>query len=140
MERNRSINELLAQVVADDLVKFGLIPELVGRLPVIAHLDELDEEQLVRVLTEPKNALVKQYSKMFQLENVELEFSPDALVAIAREARERKTGARGLRSVIEQRIIPIQYELVELAQQGVKKIVIDGDVIDGKAQPRQITG
>lgn len=132
---SRRAGELLASVEPDDITRFGLIPELVGRLPVITHLEELDETQLVQVLTEPKNAIVKQYTKLFGLEKIDLEFSPEALEAIAKHAIERRTGARGLRSVIEKRLISVQYELPELRTDGVKRIVVGKDVITGRAKP-----
>lgn len=102
---------LISQLIPEDLLKFGLIPEFIGRLPVLASLEQLSEEALVRILTEPKNALVKQYQKMLELDNVELEFEEDALLAIAKEAIERKTGARGLRSIIESTMLDMMYEL-----------------------------
>lgn len=132
---NDVISEMLATVEPEDLVKFGLIPELVGRLPVITHLAELNEEQLVRVLTEPKNSLVKQFVKMFKLDDIELRFDDEALLAVAKDAITRKTGARGLRSVIEKRLIKIQYELPEHKADGVTLVTINKDVIDGLAEP-----
>ena len=108
---DRSLSELFQDIEPDDLIKFGLIPELVGRLPVLATLDELDEGTLVRILTEPKNALVKQYQKLFSMEGVELDIRPAALKAIARQALKRKAGARGLRSILEHALIDIMYEL-----------------------------
>lgn len=127
--------EKLDRLEPDHLVKFGLIPELVGRVPVFAHLKELDESQLVNVLTEPKNALCKQFEKLFSLENIELEFSADALTEISRIAIERGTGARGLRSVVEKCLMPVQYELPDLRQKGVKKVKVTDDVIRGKCEP-----
>ncbi len=124
---------ILHQVEPEDLVRYGLIPEFVGRLPVIATLDELDEEALVRVLTEPKNALTKQYARLFELEGCELEFREDALRAIARKAMKRKTGARGLRSILESVLLDIMYELPSM--EDVKKVVIDEDVIEGNSKP-----
>jgi len=124
---------LLQQVEPDDLVKYGLIPEFIGRLPVIATLDELNEDAMVRVLTEPKNAVTKQYAKLFELENADLEFREEALHAIARKAMKRKTGARGLRSILEEALLDIMYELPSLKD--VSKVVIDDDVIDGKSDP-----
>lgn len=128
-------NKLLAGVEPEDLTKFGLIPELVGRLPVITHLEELDEAQLVQVLTEPKNSLVKQFQKMFGLEDVVLEFDEDALRAVAKDAITRKTGARGLRSVIEKRLIRVQYDLPDLKEQGAHTVRVTADVIEGKSEP-----
>lgn len=130
-------NDLLKQVQHEDLVKYGLIPELVGRLPVISHLIELNEDQLIQVLVEPKNAITKQYQKMFSLEKVELFFEDDALKEVARAAITRKTGARGLRSVLDQKLIPVQYDLPELRKDGLKKIIITKDVIDKGATPVQ---
>jgi len=124
---------ILHQVEPEDLVRYGLIPEFVGRLPVIATLDELDEAALVRVLTEPKNALTKQYARLFELEGCELEFREDALRAIARKAMKRKTGARGLRSILESVLLDIMYELPSM--EDVKKVVIDEDVIEGNSKP-----
>ena len=135
-ENNREvISQMLASVETEDLTKFGLIPELVGRLPVITHLEELDEDQLVTVLTEPKNSLVKQFQKMFGLENVSLEFDEDALRAVARDAITRKTGARGLRSVIEKRLIRVQYDLPDLVEQGATTVRVTRDVIEGNSEP-----
>lgn len=117
----------LHEVEPDDLIRFGLIPEFVGRLPVTATLEELDEAALITILTEPKNALVKQYQKLFEMEDVELEFEPAALAAIARKAMERKTGARGLRSILEAALLDTMYELP--AMEGVAKVVFNQDVI-----------
>ena len=133
---DRSLSELFQDIEPDDLIKFGLIPELVGRLPVLATLDELDEATLVRILTEPKNALVKQYQKLFSMEGVELDIRPAALKAIARQALKRKAGARGLRSILEHALIDIMYELPGL--KNVEKVVIDENVIEGTSKPRLI--
>ncbi|OBX04032.1 Clp protease ClpX [Gallibacterium genomosp. 3] len=130
----QNITELFAQVETEDLIKFGLIPEFVGRLPVIATLAELDEEALINILTVPKNALIKQYQALFKLENVELEFSPEALKAIAQKALARKTGARGLRSIVENILLDTMYDLPSLT--GLKKVVIDQDVIENKSLPK----
>ena len=116
-----------------DLVRFGLIPEFVGRLPVVATLDELDEAALMKILTEPKNAVTKQFKKLFEMEDVELEFRPEALQAIARKALKRKTGARGLRTILEQVLLDTMYELPSLEH--VSKVVVDDAVIEGKAEP-----
>mgnify|MGYP000497106181 CR=1 FL=1 len=129
----KKIGESLRSVEPDDLVKFGLIPEFVGRLPVIATLDELDEAALIQILTEPKNALTKQYSKLFELEGVDLEFRTDALKAVAARALERKTGARGLRSILEGVLLDTMYEIP--SQKDVSKVVIDESVIEGTSQP-----
>ncbi|MGK9063934.1 ATP-dependent Clp protease ATP-binding subunit ClpX [Stutzerimonas chloritidismutans] len=129
----KKIGESLRAVEPDDLVKFGLIPEFVGRLPVIATLDELDEAALIQILTEPKNALTKQYAKLFELEGVDLEFRTDALKAVAGRALERKTGARGLRSILEGVLLDTMYEIP--SQKDVSKVVIDESVIEGTSQP-----
>lgn len=137
-DRDLRVGDRLHMVEPEDVARYGIIPELIGRLPVITHLEELNEAQLVQVLTEPKNAIIKQYVKLFGLEKVELEFSPDALQEVAKMAIERKTGARGLRSVIEKRLIRVQYELPELAVDGVNKIVVNKGVIQGTDVPLQI--
>ncbi|MBI3430730.1 MAG: ATP-dependent Clp protease ATP-binding subunit ClpX [Hydrogenophilales bacterium] len=125
--------ELLHQVEPEDLIKYGLIPEFVGRLPVVATLDELDEVALVQILTEPKNALTKQFAKLFKMEGVELEFREDALNAIAKRALARRTGARGLRSIIEHALLDTMYDLPSL--KGVSKVVVDNSLINGEGQP-----
>ncbi|MDH4274041.1 MAG: ATP-dependent Clp protease ATP-binding subunit ClpX [Gammaproteobacteria bacterium] len=125
--------EVLHKVGPEDLVRYGLIPEFVGRLPVIATLDELDENALVSVLTEPKNAITKQYNKLFEMEGCELEFRNDALLAVAKRALERRTGARGLRSILETVLLDIMYELPSM--KNVSKVIIDEDVINGKSEP-----
>jgi len=129
----RKTGELLQQVEPEDLVKFGLIPEFVGRLPVIATLTDLDEAALVTILSEPKNALVKQYQALFNMEDVRLTFNEDALKAIAKRAIARKTGARGLRSIMEGILLDTMYDLP--TYEGVEEVVINGEVVDGKAQP-----
>jgi len=129
----KSIGEVLAQVEPSDLIKFGLIPELIGRLPVMATLEELDQEALVSILTEPKNALVKQYRKLFDMENVELEFRDSALHTIAEHCIEKKTGARGLRSVLEKALLDVMYELPSLNH--VNKVIIDEAAIHGETKP-----
>jgi len=131
-----SASEILHSVEPEDLIKYGLIPEFVGRLPVVAVLDELDETQLVRILVEPKNALTKQYGKLFEMEDVELEFREDALRAVARRAVERKTGARGLRSILEAVLLDTMYQLP--SQDSVTKVVIDESVIQGESEPMLI--
>ncbi|MBK8768571.1 MAG: ATP-dependent Clp protease ATP-binding subunit ClpX [Burkholderiaceae bacterium] len=129
----RAVGEVLREVEPEDLIKFGLIPELVGRLPVVATLDELNEDALVQILIEPKNALVKQYQRLFSMEGVELEVRPAALQAIARKALKRKTGARGLRSILEQTLLDIMFDLPSL--QNVQKVVVDENSIDGDGKP-----
>ena len=126
-------SELLNQLEPEDLIKYGLIPEFIGRLPVIATLEELDEESLVRILVEPKNALTKQYQSLFNYEGVELEFREDALHQIALKAMERKSGARGLRSILENALIETMYELPSI--EGVKKVVVDSSVVTEDARP-----
>ena len=124
---------ILSKVRVEDLIKFGLIPEFIGRIPVIATLEELDEDALVRVLTEPKNALIKQYKKLLAMDGVELEFTDDAVREIAREAIERKTGARGLRAIVEEIMLDVMYEIPQA--KGIKKVVIDKDVVLKRKQP-----
>ena len=128
-----NVGKLLAEVEPEDLIKFGLIPEFVGRLPVVATLEELDEEALVRILTEPKNAITKQFKKMFEMEGVEIEFRPEALSAIANKALKRKTGARGLRTIIESVLLDTMFELPSL--DNVSKVVVDDTVISNQAEP-----
>jgi ATP-dependent Clp protease ATP-binding subunit ClpX len=132
-DKQKALNELIQDVRPEDLIKFGLIPEFVGRVPVIATLEELDEAAMIQILTEPKNALVKQYKKLFEMDNVELEVTDDALVAIAKRALERKTGARGLRSILEGVLLDLMYEIPSLT--GVHKVVINGDVVEKSAKP-----
>ncbi|MCF6235384.1 MAG: ATP-dependent Clp protease ATP-binding subunit ClpX [Gammaproteobacteria bacterium] len=127
------IGQLLSNIEMEDLVKYGLIPEFIGRLPVLATLEELDEEALIRILTEPNNALIKQYSRLFEMENAELEFREDALKAIASKAMERKTGARGLRSILERVLLDTMYDLPSM--DNVSKVVIDEGVINSETEP-----
>jgi ATP-dependent Clp protease ATP-binding subunit ClpX len=126
-------SDLFHDVEPEDLIKFGLIPEFVGRLPVVATLDELDESALVQILTEPRNALTKQYRKLFDMEGVEIEFRDEALAAVAKRAMQRKTGARGLRTILENVLLDIMYDLPSL--RNVQKVVIDDDVISGESKP-----
>ena len=133
---DRRTGEILRAVEPDDLLRFGLIPEFIGRLPVIATLEDLDEVALVKILTEPKNALVKQYQRLFEMENVGLTFTDDALHAIARKAIARKTGARGLRSIMEGILLDTMFELP--TYQGVEEVVVNGEVVEGRAQPLMI--
>ncbi|MBP6777305.1 MAG: ATP-dependent Clp protease ATP-binding subunit ClpX, partial [Piscinibacter sp.] len=130
---DRKVSEVFREVEPEDLIKFGLIPELVGRLPVVATLGELSDDALVRILTEPKNALVKQYQQLFAMDGVELEIRPSALAAIARKALARKTGARGLRSIMEQSLIDTMFDLPTL--DGVAKVVLDEHTIDDGSKP-----
>ena len=129
----RAVGKILLETEPEDLIKFGLIPELIGRLPVVATLQELEADALVQILTEPKNALVKQYQKLFNMEDVELEIRPGALAAIAKKALERKTGARGLRSIMEHALLDTMYELPGM--ENVEKVVIDENMITGDTPP-----
>ncbi len=133
---DRRTGELLKELEPEDLLKFGLIPEFVGRMPVLATLEDLDEDALVQILTEPKNALVKQYERLFEMENVKLAFAQDALAAIAKRAIERKTGARGSRSIMESILLDTMYDLPTL--EGVEEVVISAEVVEGKARPLYI--
>jgi len=132
-DESKNIGQLFAEVEAEDLIKYGLIPEFVGRLPVVATLEELDENALVQILTEPKNALIKQYKHLFEMEGAELEFRDDSLIAIARKAMERKTGARGLRTIVENVLLNTMYELP--SADNICKVVVDGGVILGESEP-----
>ena len=130
---SKNIGELFSEVEADDLVKYGLIPEFVGRLPVVATLNELDEDALIQILTEPKNALTKQYQHLFEMEGTDLEFREDSLRAIARKSMERKTGARGLRTIVENVLLDTMYEIP--SSDDVTKVIIDEGVILGESEP-----
>jgi ATP-dependent Clp protease ATP-binding subunit ClpX len=132
----KRVGEILRDVEPEDLIAYGLIPEFVGRLPILATLEELDEEQLVQILTEPKNALVKQYKRLFEMEGCDIEFRDDSLRAVARKAMERKTGARGLRSIVETALLDTMYELP--STEGVTKVVVDETVIEGESKPLMI--
>jgi ATP-dependent Clp protease ATP-binding subunit ClpX len=132
-EDTKQVGEILRDVEPEDLIHYGLIPEFVGRLPILATLDELDEEQLVQILTEPKNALAKQYKRLFEMEGSEIEFREDALRAVARKAMERKTGARGLRSIVEHVLLDTMYDLPSF--DNVAKVVVDDGVITGESEP-----
>jgi len=132
-ENEDSLGETLSGVEPEDLVKYGLIPEFVGRLPMIATLDELDLDALVRIIEEPKNSLTKQYSKLFEMEGVEIQFRDDALLAVARKAKERKTGARGLRSIMEAVLLDSMYKIPSL--KNVSKVIIDEAAIQGESEP-----
>jgi ATP-dependent Clp protease ATP-binding subunit ClpX len=130
---NRAFGDVIKDIEAEDLVRYGLIPEFVGRLPVIATLEELNEDALVRILTEPKNALTKQYTKLFEMEGAEIDFREEALHAISRKAMERKTGARGLRSIMEKILLDTMYQLP--SEKDVSKVVVDESVVNGESQP-----
>ncbi|CAI8239585.1 MAG: ATP-dependent Clp protease ATP-binding subunit ClpX [Glaciecola sp. HTCC2999] len=129
----KAVGELFKAVEPEDLVRYGLIPEFIGRLPVVTSLEELNEEALIQILTQPKNAISKQYGALFALENTELEFREDALIAIAKKAMERKTGARGLRSIVEAVLLETMYQLP--STENVSKVVVDETVIQGESQP-----
>jgi ATP-dependent Clp protease ATP-binding subunit ClpX len=129
----RNVGEIFLDLEAEDLISYGLIPEFVGRLPVVATLEELDEEALIRILTEPKNALVKQYQRLFEMEDADLDIREDALSEVAKKAIARKTGARGLRTILEQTLLDTMYDLP--SQDNVSKVVVDGSVIRGESDP-----
>ncbi len=131
--REKNIGEVLKHVLPEDLVKFGLIPEFVGRVPMVVSLDALDEQALERILTEPKNAIIKQYEKLFEMDNVKLDFEPDAIREIAKKSMERKTGARGLRAILESSMLDIMYNLP--SDEDVESCLITREVIDGTGQP-----
>jgi len=132
-DETKNVGELFSQIEAEDLIRYGLIPEFVGRLPVVATLEELDEEALVEILTQPKNALIKQYQHLFEMEGAELEFREDSLLAIARKSMERKTGARGLRTIVENVLLDTMYEIP--SAENVSKVVVDEGVILGTSEP-----
>jgi len=131
--KDLTLGEILSKVQPEDLIKYGFIPEFVGRLPVVATLDELTVDDLIRVLTEPKNSIIKQYQKLFEMEGVELKFTENALRAVAEEAAKRKTGARGLRSIIEEVMVDVMYEIPSLTD--VKECVVTEEVILKKERP-----
>ena len=135
-ESMKSVGETLQDVQTEDLVRYGLIPEFVGRLPVVATLNELDEDALMQILTEPKNSLTKQYQRLFDMEGVEVDFREDALRAVARKSMERKTGARGLRSILENVLLDTMYQIP--SEDGISKVVVDESVIDGDSDPIRI--
>ncbi|HCP19280.1 MAG TPA: ATP-dependent Clp protease ATP-binding subunit ClpX, partial [Alphaproteobacteria bacterium] len=130
---DRSTGERLAEIEPEDLLKFGLIPEFVGRLPILATLEDLDKTALIRILTEPRNALIKQYQSLFNMDNVNLEFRDDALDAIAEKAIERKTGARGLRAIVEQVLMDTMFDIP--TKEGIKDVIVGRDVIEKNKQP-----
>ena len=132
-DETKNVGELFSQIEAEDLIKYGLIPEFVGRLPVVATLEELDEDALVQILTEPKNALIKQYQHLFEMEGTELEFRDDSLSAIARKSMERKTGARGLRTIVENILLDTMYEIP--SAENISKVVVDEGVVLGDSEP-----
>ena len=132
----REEQNMLAQVQPEDLVKFGLIPEFIGRLPIVAAVENLDEESLVRVLTEPKNSLVKQYQRLFAMDGAELRFTDDALSAVAKKAADRGTGARGLRAIMEDTLVPIMYDLPD--REDVEEVVVNAEVINGVGEPEYV--
>jgi ATP-dependent Clp protease ATP-binding subunit ClpX len=134
--KERKLGELLAMVLPEDLLKFGLIPEFIGRLPIVVTLNSLDEESLMKILTEPRNALLKQYQKIFQMDGVDLVFTKEAVSCIAREAQKRKTGARALRSILEEVMLDIMYEVPSLPS--IRKCIITPEVIEKKAEPTLI--
>ncbi|MHB1044222.1 MAG: ATP-dependent Clp protease ATP-binding subunit ClpX [Eubacteriales bacterium] len=135
-KKERKIGEILSHILPEDLLKYGLIPEFVGRLPIIVTLDELDKEALIRILTEPKNALVKQYEKLFELDGVTLEFAQDALVAVSEEALKRNTGARGLRAILEDVMLEVMYDVP--SRQDIARCIVTGGTILKKEPPRII--
>ena len=128
-----TVENAMAKVVQQDITKFGIIPELVGRLPVIATLKELDENALVRILTEPKNAIVKQYKSLLSMDGVELDFTPEALMAIARKTLEKKTGARGLRSIMENLLMPIMYAVP--SDKSIVSVQVNEECVENNATP-----
>ena len=136
ISKDARMSEFLPDLEPEDLIKYGLIPEFVGRMPIIATLEELDEEALITILTEPKNALIKQFGKLFELENVELEIRQDALEAVAKKAMDRKTGARGLRSILEKALLETMFELPSMND--VTKVTVDSSVIEDSSQPLYI--
>jgi ATP-dependent Clp protease ATP-binding subunit ClpX len=132
-KEDRNIGEILAQIQPEDLIKFGMIPEFMGRIPIIASLSSLSEEALVRILTEPKNALIKQYKKLFEVEGVDLKFTEEAIRSISRDAIKKKSGARGLRAILESVMLDIMYDIPGMT--GIRECVIGEAVINGKEQP-----
>jgi len=131
--KEKKVGEILAELQPEDLLKYGLIPELIGRLPVVATLHELDEEALIRILVEPKNALLRQYQKFFEFEGVKLTFTEDAIQAVAQEAVRRDTGARGLRAILEDIMLDIMYEIP--SQTGVAEVVIKREIVMERRRP-----
>ena len=138
VKKERNIGEILKDVMPEDFVKFGLIPEFIGRVPIVVTLDGLDEEALIRILKEPKNALTRQYHKLFELDGVELEFQDEALEAVARKSLERKTGARGLRSIMEKSLMDLMYRTP--SDKTIQKCILTKDAVEGTAEPEVIHG
>jgi len=132
-EDKKTLTDVLRDVQPEDLIQYGLIPEFVGRLPVVATLEELTKEALIQILTEPKNSLIKQYAKLFELDNVEIEFRDEALTAVAEKAIKRKVGARGLRSILESFLVDVMYKVPSLKD--VSKVIIDETVVEGESEP-----
>ena len=135
---DRRTGQILRDLEPEDLLRYGLIPEFVGRLPVVATLEDLDEAALIEILTRPKNALLKQYQRLFEMESVKLKFTDDALRAVSQKAILRKTGARGLRSIMETALLDTMYDLPSL--DGVEEVVINREVIEGRTQPLYVHG
>ena len=134
-DKTRKYSEIIKDIQPDDLIGFGLIPEFVGRLPIVVSIDELDEDALIKILTEPKNALIKQYRKLFRLDNVDLVIDDDALHAVAKKAIALKTGARGLRSILEQIMLDVMYEIP--GDKSIEKVIITGDTVEN-GKPAEI--
>jgi len=133
IKKDKKLSETLKNLEPEDLIKYGLIPEFIGRMPIIATLDDLDEKSLIKILKEPKNSLTKQYQKLFEFENVELEFKDDALTEIAKKAINKKTGARGLRSILETILLKSMFELPDL--ENVLKVTVDKSAVIGETDP-----
>ena len=138
IRKERNIGEIIKDVMPEDFVKFGLIPEFIGRVPIVVTLDGLDEEALIRILKEPKNALTRQYHKLFELDGVELEFQEEALEAVARKSLERRTGARGLRSIMEKSLMDLMYRTP--SDKTIQKCILTKDAVEGTAEPEVIHG
>ena len=132
-QKEKSLSETMKMLEPEDLIKYGLIPEFIGRMPIIATLDDLDEKSLVKILKEPKNSLIKQYKKLFEFENVELEFKDDAIIEIAKKAITKKTGARGLRSIIENILLKTMFELPDM--EDALKVTVDSAAVKGNSEP-----
>lgn len=138
MQEERNVGEILKDVMPEDFIKYGLIPEFIGRVPIVVTLDGLDEEALIRILKEPKNSLTKQYHKLFELDGVELEFQEEALKEVARKSLERKTGARGLRSIMEKSLMDLMYRTP--SDNTICKCIITKDAVDGTGEPEVVHG